>query len=1434
MGDYAGLTVQGADRYDNLGRTVADAGDINGDGIGDFIVSAPYASQFDEVYGFSGSAYVVFGSTDGPADLNVDALDGTNGFRIIADGAPSGDGSYANADYYAIGTFADGVGDINGDGIDDIVVAGRTARSYANTQYARPNFIYVIFGRDADVDGDFNATVNVADLGQPDAADGFQVTGVDGIVNDISSAGDVNGDGLGDLLISQSPLTANGYGGYYGYYQAAALAIDPNADPTSDPEVGFQGFVLFGASDIDALGAVDVADLDGSNGFRVLTERSDISRGYFGEGGFNNSELGAISSIGDVNGDGFDDIVIRTLVAKNDSPYGGNYGTSVESRAFILFGKSTDVSTGFPFNQNVDPSTSFDVTEVNWNSVSFNSYYSSGGINDNVSIRGIGDINGDGFDDVAVGNPNRTLDDVDGGQDASGIDSVYFGGPQGVDFDLDRDTDNNGISDGLNVNGTPEPGNQFSADLIIVNSDGRFDFFGGVVVAAGDVNGDGIGDFAIAAPRAYSFDDVQDRPSVFLIFGRDDVGVTPQVIDLDNLDQATADQTGYRFIHDDDSFFNDLNLAISAAGDIDGDGVDDLLLGVPYAAVAGLPFGGRYAGEAYVVYGGLDALEAADNADGANDNVINVKNLAVDVETGVLPIEVSVRNSGQFSIFRNEGNAGATVFEFEVQRTGDLSAAVSFDFDVTGFGVRPANAADFFGGVLPSGTASFAAGEAIATVQIEVQGDEIIEDHEDFRFAISNAQTDSASPISIAADETFARIFNDDFPITFFAFNTEVTEGDPGDDRVLSFEVVRTGPGFAASVDFAVSGGTADAADFEPGELPRSGVLNFADGEFRKTVDFRIAEDLNTELNETLFLSLSNAPSASASARIGDGFAVGTIFTDDFPPQILVSGDGFVTEGTGPGFTPVTFTIERRGETDGVTEVTYALNPLPAPGDFFAADSNDIEGFLPSFGNVVRFEDGESIKTVTVNIVRDGIIEPREDFELRVTEVQSFNGVTYDVLTPSARVTIFNDDGRPPVIPPGIESDVFGDPHIITLDGLGYDFQAVGEYILVETEAGAANPFQVQVRFEPLPGSDLVSVTTRMAVEINGVTVELDALGADTLLIDGAAPDAAALALGAIDVDGDGTADVFFNEALNEFTVVLNDENEQLFVKNMDGVLNICVFLADSADGNAGNVRGLMGDGESDGTADDLALRDGTTVLTQPVDFDTIYGVYADSWRLDGSAADKTALFSNTVTFPEGFPAAALKLDDLPADLRAAAEAAAIAAGLDPEEEPEIFNAAVLDFALTGDGNFFAGALGLAAEATAGTEPANAPALPATVGVTAGEAAIVEGDAGVQSALFTFYRIGDPSGEVTVDYAIGGGVDAGDLEAGTALTGQVTFAAGETSKSISIGVQGDLATEGDEKLTVSITGKSDPNALVGASQVSTLVQTDDFAPEAAD
>ncbi len=176
----------------NLGDSVSSVGDINGDGFGDFAVTEPrtYNGDYYSGYYYSGygSVSVVFGSADGlSGDLDVNALDGTNGFRILNNGY--------FADALTGGAVANG-GDINGDGFDDLLFSSPRA----DTGYANSGDVLVVFGKadgfaattDLDVAVAAGSGKRISGGNNGAGQNGYAVTGI----------GDFNGDGFDDIAMS--------------------------------------------------------------------------------------------------------------------------------------------------------------------------------------------------------------------------------------------------------------------------------------------------------------------------------------------------------------------------------------------------------------------------------------------------------------------------------------------------------------------------------------------------------------------------------------------------------------------------------------------------------------------------------------------------------------------------------------------------------------------------------------------------------------------------------------------------------------------------------------------------------------------------------------------------------------------------------------------------------------------------------------------------------------------------------------------------------------------------------------------------------------------------------------------------------------------------------------------------------------------------------
>jgi hypothetical protein len=132
-----------------------------------------------------------------------------------------------------------------------------------------------------------------------------------------------------------------------------------------------------------------------------------------------------------------------------------------------------------------------------------------------------------------------------------------------------------------------------------------------------------------------------------------------------------------------------------------------------------------------------------------------------------------------------EGNSGSTAFTFTVTRTGDTSGAASVQWAVGGSAV---NGADFTGGLLPSGTLTFAAGESSRVITVNVAGDTVVEPDENFTVTLSNP----SGGVVIDTASATGTIRNDDASLSIAAASADKAEGDFG-ATAFTFTVTRTG-----------------------------------------------------------------------------------------------------------------------------------------------------------------------------------------------------------------------------------------------------------------------------------------------------------------------------------------------------------------------------------------------------------------------------------------------------------------------------------------------------------------------------------------------------------------------------------------------------------------------------------------------------------------
>jgi hypothetical protein len=543
LGTSTGLSATPAwtaDPTDQLGAqfgvAVAGAGDVNGDGLSDVIVGA---NRWDSTIVDEGRAWLYLGTSTGltaaPA-WTADPTDQTGAW---------------------FGVAVAGAGDVNGDGFSDVVVGAR----YWSSTVSREGQVYLYLGSAAGLPATANWTA--APTQQDSAFFG----------NAVAAAGDVNGDGFADVLIGsynwsgQAMYEGRAYeylGSVAGLAPVAAWTADPanqlnaslaiagciagdvNGDGYGDVVVGAPGWSGQATSEGRAFGF-----LGGSAGPEAAPswtqDPTDQMSGQFGAGA---------ARAGDVNGDGFADVIVGAP--------GWSGEAAGEGRAYVYLGTATGLSTV--------PAWTADPTDQV--SGQFGAF-----------VAGAGDVNGDGYADVIISAPGW-----DGEATNEGRAYVYLGSAQGLASqpawtadptdeanapiaavasagDVNGDGyadvligafqwDGGSVNQGrayLYLGGPSGP----AANPIVVDSpDPGSNFFGGWLAAAGDVNGDGYGDFAISA-NVWN-----GEGRVYLYWGGPS-GIGPMMYWAAN---ATG-QMGAAF------------GSMGSVGDVNGDGLDDLVVG---------------------------------------------------------------------------------------------------------------------------------------------------------------------------------------------------------------------------------------------------------------------------------------------------------------------------------------------------------------------------------------------------------------------------------------------------------------------------------------------------------------------------------------------------------------------------------------------------------------------------------------------------------------------------------------------------------------------------------------------------------------------------------------------------------------------------------------------------------------------------------------
>lgn len=510
-----GFALQGETTGDNSGLSVSTAGDINGDGLSDVVVGAPYPLSG------RGKTYVVFGSenetTWGSGVLNLNNVtDGQQGFALRGE----------NSNDYS-GVSVSSAGDINGDGLSDLIISASAAGAFTGETY-------VVFGsRNTTAWG--NGTLYLSNL--RDGQHGFVLLGE--AVGDnsgrfsMTTTGDINGDGLSDIIIASRNATPPGKTSagksyvIFGSRNSSAWGSGVlNLPPLMD---GQRGFVLQGEAAGDNSGtAICLADINGDGlsdlivgayraspitglyagkiyvifgsrnsstwgtGILDLGNLTDGQRGFALLGETANDNTGCSVSAADINGDGLSDLIIGALTT---STYTG--------KTYVIFGSR---------NNSVWGTGTLSLSNFRDGQRGFVLQGETPGDTSGVSVGTLGDINGDGTSELIIGAYTATPP----GKISAGKSYIVFGSKN-----------NNAWGSGtLSLSNFKDGQRGF-----VLQGEGAYDSSGISVNAAGDIKGDGSSNIIVGAYNA-TFSGKVGAGKSYVVFGASPIHFTANYLSI--------------------------------------------------------------------------------------------------------------------------------------------------------------------------------------------------------------------------------------------------------------------------------------------------------------------------------------------------------------------------------------------------------------------------------------------------------------------------------------------------------------------------------------------------------------------------------------------------------------------------------------------------------------------------------------------------------------------------------------------------------------------------------------------------------------------------------------------------------------------------------------------------------------------------------------
>jgi CSLREA domain-containing protein len=777
-----------------------------------------------------------------------------------------------------------------------------------------------------------------------------------------------------------------------------------------------------------------------------------------------------------------------------------------------------------------------------------------------------------------------------------------------------------------------------------------------------------------------------------------------------------------------------------------------------------------------------------------------------------------------------EGNSGTSTATLTVSLTNPSSSLVTVDWATNGN--TASSGSDFTSG---NGTITFTPGQTSQTITVTINGDTSVEGNENFFVNLANPANGT-----IADAQATVTIADDDGTPSLTISNVAVDES-----AGTAVVTVLLAPSSAqtVTVNASTSPGTATAgADY----TTTNSVLTFAAGETTKTITIPIVDDLLSEGAETFSVTL-NTP---VNAAIANGTATVTIVDNDPTPQLTIT-DANVVEGSS-GTAPATFTVSLSNASASTIAVNWtAISGSASAGSDFITASGSLT-FLP----------GETSKPVTVLVNGDTSDEPDETFFVQLSSPSNAT-----IAKAQGTATIADDDGMPSLVigDATLAEDDYGSHDLVftvTLAGATAQTVTVG-YATADGTATAGGDYAAtsgtltffpgtttqQVRV-PVIGDTSVEPDETLFVNLSGAT---NATISDNQATGTITNDDTAAAVPSISVSDATVAEGNAGTANATFTVSLSGATTNPVTVQYATANGSATAGSDYA-ATGGTVQfapGVTSQVVTVAVAGDTAVEPDetfTVVLSNPMNAALADASGTGLIVNDDSPAVVPAISINDATVTEGnsgttaatfnVTLSAATTNTVSVNYNTANGSAVAGSDYAATSGTLLFAPGTtsqnITVAVAGDTSVepdetFTVVLSNPANATladgSGTGVIVNDDIAAVVpSITIHDTAVTEGNSGTTTAAFNVTLSAATSNAVTVDFTtVNGSALAGSDYA--AASGTVVFAAGVTSRTISVAVAGDTSVEGNETFTVQLSNPA--NATLANHQATGLINDDD-------